>query len=98
MFSYLLSNVYELVARATLLALAIFPMSGIYADLIKYGGEAVSFSDLIVRGILVVLAFLTGKPFAKLAAIVAAGGFYYLFPESAISLGTQAFDFVKGLF
>ena len=86
MFKYLLSNVYELVARALLLSLAIFPMSGIYMDLIKDAGD---WSDFAVRSILVVLAFLTGKPFAKFSALVAGGGFAYMFTDQAIALGNQ---------
>ena len=86
MFKYLLSNVYELVARALLLSLAIFPNADQYAGLIEQAGD---WSDLSVRAILVVLAFLTGKPFAKFSAIVAGGGFAYLFTDEAIALGNQ---------
>ena len=89
MFKYLLSNVYELVSRATLLGLAIFPMSGIFSELIKYEGMAVDFSDYIVRGILVILAFLTAKPLAKFSAVLAAAGFSYLYTDEAIKLGND---------
>ena len=86
MLNYLLSNVYELIARATLLSLAIFPSMNLYMGLIEQAGD---FSDWAVRGILVILAFLTGKPFAKFAAVGAAGAFAYLFTDEAIMLGNK---------
>jgi len=92
MFSYLLSNVYELVARATLLALAVFPASGIYSDIIKSGGEAVEFSDFITRGILVIAGFLTNKQLAQFSGVVAAGGFAYLFSDEAVKLATELYN------
>ena len=94
MFSYLLSNVYELVSRATLLGLAVFAKAGIFAGLIQDAGD---YSDLAVRAILVVLAFLTGKPFAKFSAIVAAGGFAYMFTDEAIALGSKAIELAGSL-
>ena len=94
MFKYLLSNVYELISRATLLSLSIFPMSGIYAGLIKDAGD---YSDLAVRSILVILAFLTAKPFAKFSAVAAAGGFAYMFTDEAMMLGMKLYEMAMSL-
>ena len=94
MFKYLLSNVYELISRATLLSLSIFPAMGIYGALIQDAG---SYSDIAVRVILFLLAFLTGKPFAKFSAIIAAGGFGYMFTDEAMMLGSKLMAYVGTL-